>query len=64
MEDLLYKRERELLETLGKCFNDFKFLPELHPSDLKEFQNAIHICQSIILARPTLEYRYCQKQNE
>lgn len=64
MEDLLYKRERELLDKLGECFNNFKYLPQLHPSDLKEFQYAIHLAQNIILARPALEHRYCQKLNE
>lgn len=52
MSERLTKEEVEVLEALGRAFGEFNSLEQIHPSDLREFQYAIHAAQNIILARP------------
>lgn len=49
---LLTPDEEALLMMLGAAYNRFVNLPEMHPSDRREFMYAIHQAQNIVLARP------------
>ena len=43
--------ERKVLNGLADCWNDYCKLPVQHPDDARDFCNAIHTCQRIIMAR-------------
>ena len=64
---MLTSKEKELLEQLGECFNKFCKLEKQHPDDARDFADAIHDCQRIIIGRsavrehPDFFYSYCQK---
>lgn len=43
--------EKEIIDQLAKVWNLFISLPVEHPSDLVEFQTAIHSAQLLVMAR-------------
>jgi hypothetical protein len=49
---LLTKQENKLVEDLGKAWNKFLLLEELHPTERVEFMHSIHRLQHMIMARP------------
>ena len=57
----LNEAEIKVLNMLGECFNEYRALVVLHPCDLNEFMQAIHVAQNIILARPNTEIINVQK---
>ena len=54
MRDLT-KAERDLVNALGSVWNAFLNLPVTHDNDSREFLHAIHLCQNIVLSRPSVE---------
>lgn len=52
----LNSEEAVVLMALVNTFNLFLELDVEHEDDAREFANAIHVCQNIIMARPTLRY--------
>lgn len=48
---MLTENEKDLIEKLGECWNDFLRLDTLHPDDNNEFRFNIHALQNIILSR-------------
>jgi hypothetical protein len=64
---MLTKQELQCLNNLVDAWNVFMLLPELHPSDMSEFSQAIHVAQNIIMARPvqqTLGYSMSDKNKD
>lgn len=51
---VLTRKERELIEKLGECWNDFLQLPEQHTMDKTEFCHGIHRLQDKVGARPAI----------
>lgn len=47
----LTKSELQVVCNLANAMNAFRELPVCHPSDLPEFEQAIHACQNILMAR-------------
>jgi len=43
--------EFHLVRKLGEVFDEFVSMPQEAPSEHKDFQDAIHLCQRLILAR-------------
>ena len=52
-EALFSGAEAAIVDKLGQAYNDFISLPVLHGWDSREFMEAIHKAQHIVLARPT-----------
>lgn len=50
----LEQQERIALDLLSRAWNAFCALPTLHDADAREFCQAIHAAQNIILARPAM----------
>lgn len=46
--------ELELVEALGRCWDGFLALPDMHPDDRREFRTLIHHAQEKVLARSAL----------
>lgn len=46
-------QEELVLNTLAKAWNRFLELPEQHPDHNREFRDAIHAAERLILCRPT-----------
>lgn len=46
--------ELGLVEALGRCWDAFLALPDLHPNDRREFLTLIHHAQEKVLARSAL----------
>lgn len=51
----LDENERRVIKALGDAWVLYGDLSEVHPSDSKEFTQAIHVAQNIIMARPAVE---------
>jgi hypothetical protein len=51
--EVLTPQERAVIDLLGEAFNAFVALPREHPSELREFEQAIHVAQTLVMARPT-----------
>ena len=47
-------QERDLLNKLADCWNDFCKLEIQHPDDARDYADAIHDCQRIIISRYTV----------
>ena len=45
------KREKKIAKLLGWAWNEFVELEVMNDDDLREFRNAIHAAQNIVLAR-------------
>lgn len=45
------EKEKEVSDALVKAFNMFSSLEQTHPSDIEEFQTAIHQLQQLIAMR-------------
>ena len=45
--------EQEIVEMLGRVWNQFLKLPIEHESDIREFQYGIHVLQRQVMCRPT-----------
>ena len=45
------KGEQEVLDKLADAWNAFCKLPRVHPSELPEFQSAIHQAQGLVACR-------------
>ncbi len=43
--------EQAVLAYLAEAYNSFSGLEVLHPSDSREFEQAIHVAQNIVLSR-------------
>lgn len=46
--------EHRLAQMLGDIWNEYLKLPVEHPCERDEFCKAIHACQDMILARPSV----------
>ncbi|CQR09268.1 TPA: hypothetical protein ACTR19_001336 [Yersinia enterocolitica] len=46
--------EQRVAQMLGDAWNQYLKLPIEHPCERDEFCRAIHVCQSIVLARPAV----------
>lgn len=53
-EFFIHPSETQLVERLGEIWNAFRLLPEIHPSDVVEFQAHLHALQNIILSRAAM----------
>jgi hypothetical protein len=51
--DLLNKDEIEVLELLVMAYNKFLLLEQLHYYHQKDFMDAIHKAQRLVMVRPT-----------
>jgi hypothetical protein len=54
--------EKEIVELLGKVWNQFLTLPVEHESDVREFQYGIHILQRQVMCRPARRELNKEKQ--
>lgn len=52
MKKLLCKKELDVIDSLVKAWNAYIQLEVLHPDANKEFQDAIHKANLIVMARP------------
>jgi len=52
-DGLLTGAEGALVDQLAQAYNSFTSLPVLHAWDQREFMDAVHKAQHIVLARPT-----------
>ncbi|CAM3556895.1 MULTISPECIES: hypothetical protein [Elizabethkingia] len=43
--------EKKIMESLVKAHNDYVKLSSTHPSDIKDWTNALHILQDILTRR-------------
>jgi hypothetical protein len=43
--------ERNLIQSLGNCYNSFCSLDNHHPNDTEEFARHIHVLQRQVMAR-------------
>ena len=50
-EDGLTKKEGKVMDSLVSAWNDFVKLGYQHPSDEKDFANAMHQCQHTLMMR-------------
>jgi len=51
LDEFIISTESSIHENLVDIWEKFKSLPEDHPSDQKDFANAIHQCQRILATR-------------
>ena len=55
--------EEKIAIMLGDVFMEYIKLPTEHPMERDEFCRAIHVCQSIVMARPAVRYFNEKKEN-
>jgi hypothetical protein len=48
---MLTVKELHVVELLGDVYNEFMMLPEIHPDDINEFGNGLHVLQNIVMSR-------------
>lgn len=52
----LTEQEEKIANMLGDVFNAYMLLPVEHQMEQREFCQAIHACQNIVLSRPAVRY--------
>lgn len=52
----LTELEEKIATMLGDVFVEYLKLPVEHPMERDEFCRAIHVCQSIVMARPAVRH--------
>ncbi len=57
------KREQEVLDKLADAWNAFCKLPRVHPSELPEFQSAIHQAQGLVACRVVGQFEFLNREN-
>ena len=60
----LTEQELRVANALGNIWNEFLLFPVLHPSDRREFEQAIHVAQNIILSRPFARKHLAAKEEQ
>lgn len=51
---ILTKQENLVLENLADAYINFAQLDTLHPADRREFEDAVHRAQNIVMSRPAM----------